>query len=81
MDTKLVEEAICKAIRGGAVQATGNALMPPDSEPNLIAAPLIPHSNVRRAVSSALVTALDFGPIFYWPSEGADSDEAGHAFQ
>jgi hypothetical protein len=25
---------------------------------------------VRQAASSALVTALDYGPIFYWPNEG-----------
>jgi hypothetical protein len=29
-----------------------------------------PLSEVRPGVSSALVTQLDFGPIFYWPTEG-----------
>jgi hypothetical protein len=28
--------------------------------------------------SSALVTALDFGPIFYWPSEGGAPSAAAH---
>jgi Apea-like HEPN len=37
--------------------------------------PLLPHSDVRRVVSSALVTALDFGPIFYWPTEGGGPSE------
>jgi hypothetical protein len=37
--------------------------------------PLIPRSDIRRIVSSALVTALDFGPIFYWPTEGGVPSE------
>jgi hypothetical protein len=36
---------------------------------------LLAHSDVRRTVSSALVTPLDFGPIFYWPSEGSSPSE------
>jgi hypothetical protein len=33
---------------------------------------------VRRAVSSALVTGLDFGPIFYWPRDGGRPSESAH---
>src|SRR5271166_5113462 len=39
--------------------------------------PLLPYSDVRRVVSSALVTALDLGPIFYWPTEGGGPSETG----
>jgi Apea-like HEPN len=36
---------------------------------------LLPLSDVRRVVSSALVTSLNFGPIFYWPTEGGRPSE------
>ncbi len=40
--------------------------------------PVIPTSAVPRAVSSALVTTLDFGPIFYWPYEGGHPSATAH---
>jgi hypothetical protein len=67
---------------GSDVQLVPITSLPPSlPRGEALGQPIFPKSVVppdRRAVSAALVTGLDFGPIFYWPYEGGRPSETAH---